>query len=244
MEPIIPNPEFFIPGTFEVEPPYREGDPENLHQGGLDTIDPAYDPIHTGILTGAIGFDPADYASTSLETQQDIEPNLPQWGPPFVTFVDKRITELEKKVDKAIERWSFEPVTAFYMASVQTTATGGLDQATTPNCIFLEPPPGFTFALHRLEVLTPGTAFTFASPFNGAGSYWEFRVNNEARDGGSLVANAPLRPFGLPFVVTYGTRDAPRVRDGEIGSLFLNAGPNSTKITIKAQGTLDRTQEG
>ena len=243
MEPIIPSPEFFFPGTFEVEPPYREGTPENLHLAGLDGIDPAGDQS-VAALTGIIGFDPMDLISPSLDTREDIEHELPQWGPPFVKFVDGRITDLEKKVDKQIEKWQFESQTAIYESSVQTTGSGGLDQVTTPNCILFQAVPGFTFALHRLEVTAPGTNFTFAAPFNGAGAYWEFRVNNEARDGGSLVAAAALRPFGIPFILPYGTRDAIRIRDGEVASLFLSAGPANTKINIKCQGTLDRTIEG
>lgn len=243
MEPIFPSPEFFVPGTFDIEPPYAEPNEATFHEGGLDQIDPAFDQIHGDLLAGAIGYDPSDLLP-SEQTQHDIEQQLPQWGPPFVRFVDGRLSELEKKVDKAIEKWSFQTQTIVFNGSAQTTGSGGLDQVTTPNCIILSSDPGWTFAIHRLEVLVPGTAFNFATPFNGAGAYWELRVNNEARDGGSLVLNAPQRAFGLPFVLTYGTRDAIRVRDGEIASLFINAGPANTKIQYKCQASMDRTIEG
>jgi hypothetical protein len=235
--------EFYAPGTFDP----TEGEVANeysLHQGGLDQIDPAYDATHQNLLAGVLGFDPADVYAPSLDTELTIEKELPQWGPPFVKFVDGRISELEKKVEAAIEKWQFQTQTVVFGSSAQTTAAGGLDQVTTPNCIFLSSDPGWTFAIHRFEVTVPGTAFNFATPFNGAGAYWELRVNNEARDGGSLVLNAPQRAFGLPFIIAYGTRDAIRVRDGEIASLFLSAGPASTKIQIKCQASMDRTIEG
>lgn len=233
-----PAAEYFIPGTFDPTESWPEN-VETMHQGGLDQIAPAKDP---GI---AIGFDPFDIVMPSLATEESVEKTLPQWGPPFVAFVDQRISELERLINASIrDKWQYESQTHIYTGSVQTTGSGGLDQVTTPNCVIFEVNPGFTFALHRLEITLPGTNFNFATPFNGAGAYWELRVNNEARDGGSLVANAPLKAFGLPFVLTYGTRDAIRVRDGEICSLFLNAGPASTKVDIKCQGTLDRVIEG
>jgi hypothetical protein len=48
----------------------------------------------------------------------------------------------------------------------------------------------------------------------------------------------------LPFEKTWGTRDAPRIRDGEVATFFLALGPVSKRITIKGQGSVDRTIEG
>jgi len=232
---------------YGMSPPWDQQPTDServFHEGGLDQIDPAFDQVSAQVLAGAIGYDPTDLTHPSIDTRQDIEQQLPQWGPPFVKFVDHRISELEKLMHKAMEKWAYETVTMRSVASGQTSGTGGINLGNSPNSSLVIPPPGFTAAIHRMEVVLPGSAFTFAAPFNGAGSYWELRLNNEAIDGGSLVAAAVLRPFGLPFVLTYGTRDAPRVRDGEVLSFFLNAGPNNQQITIKTQFSYDRTIEG
>ena len=343
MEPIYPEPEFFFPGTFEVEPPYREGTPENMHQAGLDGIDPALDGNHSA-LTGLIGFDPYDYAHPSLDTREDIEKELPQWGPPFVKFVDGRITDLEKKVMKELEKWQFQTITEFFNVGVNTDANGNVNPTANDKATLFSPPPGFTLALHRLVILADGS--NFGSPFGAPGStqdtegstaaaptafstivslaggapvagnynitgavwqsgtpdanvangaihaganvynipstntpqyvtinnvplaagaaiglfvggsnggagaiyngdiqatlvgttgYWEARVNGEMIDGNIV---------NLPFVKSWGTRDAPRIRDGEVLSLFMSGGPVSKRLTIKGQGSYDRTIEG
>ena len=237
MEPIIPEPEFFFPGTFEVEPPYREGTPENMHLAGLDGIDPAYD-ANNAALTGVIGFDPMDLISPSLDTREDIEHELPQWGPPFVKFVDGRISDLEKKVNEAIEKWSFQTQTYFNIASLNTDASGNIGTGVQDKANILEPPPGFTIALHRFSIFPDGS--TFGTPFTAAGAYWELRIGNETIDGGSMVSGVG----SIPVVRTYGTRDALRIRDGEILSFFMSAGPASKRITLKMQSSVDRTIEG
>ena len=237
MEPIIPNPEFFFPGTFDEEPPEVSPNERTFHQGGLDAIDPAYDSSHN-VLTGAIGFDPVDLFAPSLQTRDDIEPELPQWGPPFVKFVDGRITELEKKVDKAIEKWSFQTQTYYNVASLNTDASGNIGTGVQDKANILTPPPGFTIALHRIGIFPDGS--NFGTPFTAAGSYWELRIGNETIDGGSMVSAVG----SIPVVRTYGTRDALRIRDGEILSFFMSAGPASKRITIKMQSSVDRTIEG
>lgn len=231
--------EFWSPGTFDPTEQMPENE-QTLHQGGLDGIDPAYDAVKASILAGAIGFDPYDVLYPSAETQEDIEAQLPQWGPPFVKFVDGRMSQLEKKVEKAIEKWSFQTQTILDFASVQTTASGGLDQVTTPNCILFETNPGFTFALHRLIINVMNGTNNAGSPFSAANAYWELRVGNEAVDFGSMATNVG----SLPAKLTYGTRDAPRCRDGEIMSLFMSAGPANTRLLMRIQGSLDRTIEG
>lgn len=163
---------------------------------------------------------------------------LPQFGPPFVRAVMERFDAMEAIADKLISRWAYEPQTVIFVASMQTTGTGGLSLATVANSSLYEPPPGFTFALHRLFIKPAG--YTFGTPYTNAGSYWELRVNDEAVDGNSMISGQGQ----LPTVLTYGTRDAPRVRDGEVLSLFMSGGPASAEITVKGQGTFDRTVEG
>src|SRR5215475_8840575 len=101
--------EFFgMSPRWDAEPSANEAE---LHQGGLDHIDPAFDATHYNLLAGAIGLDPADPFTPSEDQRLTIEKQLPQWGPPFVKFVDHRISELEKLMNKAMERWQFETVT-------------------------------------------------------------------------------------------------------------------------------------
>lgn len=225
---------------YGMSPPWDPNNPGNeevFHQGGQDGIDPSYDAVHHDLLAGAIGYDPADLSHPSLGTELDVE-ELPQWGPPFVKFVDHRISELEKKVEKALEKWSYETTTDIFIASMNTDASGNISAATNKNATLYEPPPGFTFALHRL-IIRDGT-HNFGSPYTNAASWWELQVNGETIDGNSMVPGQGQ----LPIVGTWGTRDALRVRDGQILSFFMNGGPATTGIFIVGQGSLDRTIEG
>lgn len=228
--------EFWSPGTFDPTESWPVNE-RTLHQGGLDGIDPAYDANHYA-LTGIIGFDPSDYIIPSGESQLDIEKELPQWGPPFVKFVDGRITALEKKVEKALEKWQFETQTYFNVASLNTDASGNIGTGVQDKANILTPPPGFTLALHRIGIFPDGS--NFGTPFTAAGAYWELRIGNETIDGGSMVSAVG----SIPVVKTYGTRDALRVRDGEVLSFFMSAGPASKRITLKLQSSVDRTTEG
>lgn len=228
--------EFWSPGTFDPTEDWPANE-TTLHQAGLDSIDPAYDGGHFA-LTGVIGFDPADYILPSGETQLDIEPELPQWGPPFVKFVDGRISELEKKVEKALEKWQFETQTYFNVASLNTDASGNIGTSVQDKANILTPPPGFTLALHRIGIFVDGS--NFGTPFTAAGAYWELRIGNETIEGGSMVSAVG----SLPVVRTWGTRDALRVRDGEVLSFFMNAGPASKRVFLKMQSSVDRTTEG
>lgn len=216
-----PEYEFGVPGTFQ-----NSG---MLHLAGLDGIDPAIDyPV-------APGFDPSDLDTPSEETQLQIEKALPQWGPPFVKFVDERLSALEKAVEEAILKWSFQTRTDYFVSSAQTDGSGNIADQT---CFIYKPPPGFTLALHRLVILADGS--NAGTPFTAAGGYWEIRVGGEAISFGSLVSGAG----SLPVEKTWGTRDAPRIRDGEVATFFMSAGPISKRITLKGQGSLDRTVEG
>lgn len=211
---------------------------EVLHLGGQDRdeIDAAYDHIREG--RGAIGFDPYDLYVPSADDQSDVEQNLPQWGPPFVKFVDQRLSKLERAVIAAMEVWKYQSVTVVFPSSMQTDSSGNIGQAQTPNANIYTPPPGFTLALHR--IIIRNTANNFGTPFTNAGSWWELRVNGEPIDGASMVSGVG----SLPVVKTWGTRDAPRIRDGQVLSLFMSAGPASAAIFVLGQGTLDRTIEG
>lgn len=230
---------------FGTDPAWNQ-DPDNanpatLHLAGLDGIDRSFDAVHPDVLAGAIGFDPADVYAPSLDTQLAIEKELPQWGPPFVKFVDDRISDLEKKVIKELEKWQFQSVTIFINSGMNTNSAGTIDPVTNDKATVYSPPPGFTLALHRFGVFLDTAAANFGTPKSNASSYYEIRVNNEAIDGGSLAA----APNGVPFVRSWGTRDAPRIRDGENLSFFLfGIGLANTRFNIKGQGTLDRTIEG
>lgn len=223
--------------------PGWDQDPSNanersLHQGGLDRIDPAFDATHFDVLSGAIGLDPSDLYLPSEETQFDIERELPQWGPPFVKFVDGRISELEKKVDQAMAKWQYQTQTFIDQNTFNTDSGGnvGANPANAP--ILIASLPGWTYALHRAIILLDGA--TFGAPFTGAGDFWEFRINGETVDGRSLVSGQG----SLPVVVTYGTRDALRIRDGENLTFFANGLTANKRMTVKVQCSVDRTIEG
>lgn len=227
--------EFFVPGTFGPDESANEA---SLHQGGMDRIDGSWDAVHGDLLAGAIGFDPADLYAPSEDTRLTIEKELPQWGPPFVKFVDERISHLEKEVQKAIEKWSFQTQTFVDTNSFMTDGSGnvGANPANAP--VIIAAPPGFTYALHRMIILLDGA--TFGQPFTGANDYWELRVNGEAVDGRSLVSGQG----SLPVVVTYGTRDAIRIRDGENLTFFAVGLTANKRMTVKVQCSVDRTIEG
>jgi hypothetical protein len=231
-----PRHEFYIPGTFDPTETWPENE-QTLHQGGLDRIAPAFDP--NTLLTGAIGVDPYDTVYPTGDTQLEIErKQLPQWGPPFVKFVDDRITELEKKVIEKLEKWQFETQTYYAVASLNTDASGNIGNSVQDKSYLITPPPGWTVALHRIGIFVDGS--TFGQPFTAANAYWTLRIGNEDIEGGSMVSTVG----SLPVVRTWGTRDALRIRDGEIMTLFMSLGPASKRVTVKMQGSVDRTIEG
>lgn len=203
---------FLLPGVFD---PLTGSDEASLHEAGLDAVQVRHDPT------------------------DDFGIQLPQFGPAFVPFVHQRISELEAKIDKALGKWSYEPTTAVIFAAMNSDANGNVGRTLQGNSILYEPPPGFTLALHRLTINVGG--FNFGTPFTVAAGYWELRVNDEAMDGGSLVANAG----SFPVARTWGTRDALRVRDGEVLSLFVSGtGTFANKsLTVRGQGTLERNPE-
>ena len=209
---------FLLPGLFDA---VQEADAATLHEAGLDDRYIRHDPTD-------------DYGT-----------QLPQFGPAFVPFVHQRISELEEKIDKALGKWSYEPVTVVLFGSMNADSNGNIARNLQSNAILYEPPPGFTLALHRLTISCTGN--NFGTPFNVAAGYWELRVNDEMLDGGSLVAPAAGVTGGsFPVARTWGTRDALRVRDGEVLSLFVS-GTNTfagKSVTVRGQGTLDRTPEG
>lgn len=179
---------------------------------------------------------------TPADTEQWDREHLPQFGPSFVSYTHERFDRIERLIERQLARWSYKPVTVVIVASMNTDAGGNLGRGVQANSILYEPPPGFTLALHRLSIKAGGS--NFGTPFNGAAGYWELRVNDEMVDGASLEAPAVGKTGGiLPVVKTWGTRDAPHIRDGEVMSLFMSAGPASQSITVKGQGTLERQPE-
>lgn len=228
---------------FGASPPWdptSDGNEEVFHQGGLDGIDPSYDAVRSKLLAGAIGLDPYDGVYPSEQTQLSIEQELPQWGPPFVKFVDGRLSELEKKVEDALGKWQYQTQTYFNVASFNTDASGNVGTGVQDKANILTPPPGFTIALHRIGIFADG--FNFGNPFTAAATWWELRIGNETIEGGSTVSGQG----SIPVIKTWGTRDALRIRDGEVLSFFLTgaAGIANKRITIKMQGSVDRTIEG
>lgn len=188
------------------------------------------------VQTDAFGNDPGIGSDGPEEWRRE----LPPFGPAIVPFIDGRITDLERAVQRLIDKWVYEPVTVVNVASMNADASGNIAVPQTPNAALYESPAGFTFALHRLVIAVDGS--TFGSPFTAAGAYWELRVNGAMVHGGSAVSGAG----SLPVVATWGTQDAPRVRGGEILSLFVvgTATLASKMVTARVQGTLDRTLEG
>jgi hypothetical protein len=205
-----------------------------LHLAGADSASVREDS------PDVFGNDPV-ITSTDGPSQWNRE-QLPQFGPSFVSYTHERFDRIEKLIEKHLARWSYEPVTVVLVASMQTDGSGNVGRGVQANSILYEPPPGFTLALHRFSILNGGN--NFGTPFNAAAGYWELRVNDEMIDGASLEAPAAGKVGGtLPVVKTWGTRDAPRIRDGEVMSLFMSGGPVSQKLTVKGQGTLERQPE-
>jgi hypothetical protein len=194
-------------------------------------VNPGGFPVATDIFPNA---------GVGVETPGERRRELPPFGPAFVPFVDGRITDLERTVQKLLDKWAYRSVTVVSVSSMTADSSGNIDVPITPNAILYESPAGFTFALHRL-VLTVG-GYTFAVPFTAAGSYWELRVGGATIYGGSSVSGAG----SLPVVAQWGTRDAPRVRGGEILSLYVVGSGSFASKSVSAliQGTLDRTEEG
>lgn len=220
-----------LPGFFLD---FADADSVALHLAGADSRSIREDPVDV------FGNDPLPL-EVDGPAQWDRE-QLPQFGPSFVSYTHERFDRIEKLIERQLAKWSYEPVTVVLIASMQTDGSGNIGRGVQANSILYEPPPGFTLALHRFSILNGGN--NFGTPFNGAAGYWELRVNDEMVDGASLEAPAAGKVGGsLPVVKTWGTRDAPRIRDGEVMSLFMSAGPVSQKLTVKGQGTLERQAE-
>lgn len=220
--------EFFLPGYLASDAPLA--DEARLHIAGYD--DPA-----------AIAFDALDIFGNDPNIGEDgpaqwKRETLPQFGPQFVGYVHDQFGKQRELIEKLLERWSYEPRTDYFIASMQTTGAGGIDTSTVANASLYEPPPGFSFALHRFVIFD--AAHTLGSPYTNAASWWEGRMDGEMIFGNSMISGQGQ----LPAFMTWGTRDAPRIRDGGVLSLFMSGGPANTKIVVKGQGTLDRVSEG
>lgn len=229
------NDGFYFPGILGS---LEDGTPIGFHEAGIDNPAVYLDP------PDIFGLDPdLDVDTARMQARE----HIPQTdGPNYLAGLADEPSAIDEKLDRLrkefMERWSFEPVTVVIVGSMQTTAAGGVDQTSVGNCELYTPPPGWTLGLHRLTIRNGGN--NFGTPFNAAGAYYEIRVNNEPIDGDSLVAAAGQFSKGLPAVRLWGTRDAPRIRDGQVLSLFMASGPTSQTITINGQGTLVREAEG
>lgn len=222
--------DYLLPGLFDN---IGTTDESILHQAGLDSDAISQDS------PDVFGNDPI---ITPDDAQEWSREHLPQFGPPFVRFVHEHFSKTDKLIERLLAKWAYEPQTVVFPASMQSDGSGNVNRSITGNAVLYEPPPGFTLALHRLSIMNEGN--TFGAPFNAVGGYWELRVNDEFIDGASLVTPAAGVVGGqFPVVNRWGTRDAPRVRDGEVLSIFISGGPVGKKITIKGQGTLERQAE-
>jgi hypothetical protein len=225
---------FLLPGVLD---PLHAANEADLHIAGLERYAVMFDPVD--LFPG----DPdLDVETPGMRDREE----RPQQGGPLIApqkwELPEEERELQRKVEEALKRWEFRQLTIVIVASVQTTAAGGIDLATNP-LILYEPPPGFSAGLHRLSVVNVGS--TEGAPFTAAGSYWQIRVQNEPIYGQDMVGTPAGNPANrLPTYPSWGTRDAIRVRDGQVMSLFMASGPSNQKITCNAQFTLERTIEG
>jgi hypothetical protein len=97
-------------------------------------------------------------------------------------------------------------------------------------------PLGMEFRVHVIVVEADGV--NPATPFNGAGAYWQIRVSGRVVDEASLVA-AAANGSQIPFVKTYGYMQGPVALNGEPLELNIVAGPAAgTSVRALAQGTL------
>lgn len=216
--------DFLLPGMFDE---LRAANASDLHIAGLDAL---------GLATDPASVIPNDMVLTDDGPAQWAHEQLPQFGPPFVKYTVERLTALERAMTHALEKWSYTPTTQRVFATMQTTAAGGIDTTTQGNAYLVEPPPGMTFALHRIFI--GASPQNFGGLYSNAGSWWELRINGQTWDGNSMVA-----PNGIPIVRTWGTRDALHVRDGEQLTLFMSGGPANTRIDVMMQGTFKRSSD-
>lgn len=198
--------------------------------------DPRINPGGFPVATDIFPNDPELAADGPDEWRRE----LPPFGPALVPFIDGRITELQKTVQRLIDKWSVESVTILDFATMQADGSGNIDTPQTPNAVLYDVPAGFTMALHRLVINVPGN--NFGTPYTAAASWWELRRNGATVYGQSIVSGTG----SLPAVKEWGTRDAPRARAGESFSLFVSGGAGlaGKQVQVAIQGTADRTQEG
>lgn len=98
-------------------------------------------------------------------------------------------------------------------------------------------PAGMEFRPHVLNVEADG--FTPATPFQGAGGYWQLRVSGRVIDEGSFVAAAPSNiAFQIPFTRNYGQMQGGIAVNLETLELNIVAGPATKLIRALVNGTL------
>lgn len=98
-------------------------------------------------------------------------------------------------------------------------------------------PAAMEFRPHVLNVEADG--FNPATPFQGAGAYWQLRVTGRVIDEGSLVAAAPANiAMQIPFTRNYGQMQGGIAVNQETLELLVVNGPANTLIRALVNGTL------
>ena len=141
--------------------------------------------------------------------------------------------ELAEVLDRKLSGFSrpAEPYRDFNTTALDANGNSGIPgAANNPNPVSLfEPPPGFTWALHRLKIQAEGQ--TFGATYPG-GYIYVLRA-------GRLEEFVDLG-LGLPAVITY-TSDAPIYNNGETISILVSGGPASTVLVVDMQVTIEPT---
>jgi len=109
---------------------------------------------------------------------------------------------------------------------------GVTNAAGNGNTPIYQVPLGMQFNLHRLLVEADG--FTPGAPYNAAAGWIDVLRGDERVDFLPLAVGSGA----IPALVTYGTADAIRFRNGEVVAIALFGGPASTGFIGRAQGTL------
>jgi hypothetical protein len=141
--------------------------------------------------------------------------------------------ELRDELEAIVGRLRGAPATVRAEADGQTTAAGAITEEV------YKVPLGMSFKLTRLAVLADG--FTPAVPFQGAGAFLELLRNDVPVAWCSLVAGAAIAPGALPMqLIDADSPDsAAWYANGDCVAVRITAGPASTRILVRAQGTLE-----
>lgn len=122
---------------------------------------------------------------------------------------------------------------------VRPEASGVADANGNAVITIYQVPAGMEFRPHVLNVEADG--FTPATPFQGAGAYWQLRVSGRVIDEGSLVAGAPANiATQIPFTRNYGAMQGGIAVNQETLelNLVLGVGNAGQKVRALINGTL------